>query len=270
MHANVAALSSIEHLERGRYRGMIDPSWHTGRGAFGGLLAATLLDAMSDVVGDAERVPRSLTVHFCAPCTGPYELKAEVVRAGSRVTHATARIGVGGETTTFASASFCKDRREAHHYAHATMPRVEPALEARAVPQGVPGLPPFFRYVDARFCGDVMPFSGAAQPLVQAWVTMRDLPRVDAPIAAMLLDTLPPAMIATFTAPRAVASVDFTVHFFEHLPLATAISAPDADPHHLVSIASRWAGDGYGEELRDLWTPDGVLVAQCRQLLALL
>jgi hypothetical protein len=37
-----------------------------------------------------------------------------------------------------------------------------------------------------------------------------------------------------------------------------------------VSIASRWADDGYCEELRDLWSPHGVLLAQCRQLLALL
>jgi acyl-CoA thioesterase len=66
--------------------------------------------------------------------------------------------------------------------------------------------------------------------------------------------------------PRPLASVDFTIHFF------TGFAHPSAatDEHQLVTIQSRWADDGYTEELRELWSPRGELLAQCRQLIALL
>lgn len=244
----------------------IDASWYQGRGAFGGILAALLLRAMRDRVGDAARTPRSLTVHFCGPATeGPSEVHAEIVRAGSRVTHASARLVRGGETSTLATASFCRTR-PGPAYALAEMPVVAPAASLPELPQGLPGVPSFFAHVDARFAGETMPFSGASRPEVAAWVRLREPVPIDAAVAALLLDALPPAITATFDGPRAVASVDFTVQLFERLP--ERAGAPDE--HHLVAIRSRWADDGYAEELRDLWSPQGVLLGQCRQLLALL
>ena len=68
------------------------------------------LAAMTEDLNDAERIPRSLTVHFCAPASGEIDAHDRVVRVGSRVTHATARIANEKGVTTFASASFCKDR----------------------------------------------------------------------------------------------------------------------------------------------------------------
>ncbi len=246
--------------------GSIDASWYQGRGAFGGLMAAMLLRAMRAKVGDEARTPRSLTVHFCGPATeGPIDVRTEVVRSGSRVTHAMARVTKGDETTTFATASFCRSRT-GPSYALAKRPDVAPASELPSIPRSMPGLPAFFEHVDARFAGPVLPFSGAATPEIAAWVRLREPAPVDAAVAALLLDALPPAIIATFDAPRAVASVDFTIHFFERLP--EHAGAPD--DFHLVAIRSRWADDGYAEEIRDLWSPSGVLLAQCRQLLALL
>jgi acyl-CoA thioesterase len=246
--------------------GSIDASWYQGRGAFGGVMAALLLRAMREKVGDDARTPRSLTVHFCGPATeGRIDVRTEVVRTGSRVTHATARVMKGEETTTFASASFCKSRT-GPSYALAEMPAVAPASSLPSVPASTPGLPAFFEHIDARFAGPILPFSGSATPEIAAWVRLREPAPVDAAVASLLLDALPPAIIATFDAPRAVASVDFTIHFFERLPEP----AGAADDFHLVAIRSRWAGDGYAEEIRDLWSPGGVLLAQCRQLLALL
>jgi acyl-CoA thioesterase len=246
--------------------GSIDASWYQGRGAFGGIMAALLLRAMREKVAEPERTPRSITVHFCGPATeGPIDVRAEVVRSGSRVSHATARAMRDGETTTFASASFCKSRT-GPSYALAKMPEVAPPGGLPEIPRGMPGLPAFFEHVDARFAGPTLPFSASATPEIAAWVRLREPAPVDAAVVALLLDALPPAITATFDAPRAVASVDFTIHFFERLP--ERAGAPD--DFHLVAIRSRWADDGYTEEIRDLWSPSGVLLGQCRQLLALL
>jgi acyl-CoA thioesterase len=245
-------------------KGTIDASWYQGRGAFGGIMAALLLREMQAKVGDRERIPRSVTVHFCGPATeGPVEVKTEVVRSGSRVSHVTARVVRGDETMTLATASFAKPR-SGPSYVRAEMPKVAPSSECRDVPRGIPGMPAFFEHVDARFCGEHMPFSGGKVPEVNAWVRLREAEPVDAAVVACLLDVLPPAITSTFEAPRAVASVDFNVQLFS-IP-----EALDPTAFHLCAIRSRWAGDGYTEELRDLWSADGVLLGQCRQLLALL
>ena len=125
---------------------------------------------------------------------------------------------VSGEkgTTTFGSASFCKDRPLAEHYVHTSMPDVPPASSIPELPPGIPGLPAFFEHVDVRFCGTTMPFSSSPSKdaEVMAWVRLREPAPIDAPLAALLLDTLPPAISATFGVPRALASVDFTIQLF--------------------------------------------------------
>ena len=169
---------------------------------------------------------------------------------------------------TFASASFCKSR-EGVRYKPTSMPSVAAPGAVRDFPRGVPGVPTFFDHIDARFCGDVMPFSGSKVAAVAAWVRLHETDaneEIDAPLAAFLLDTLPPAVGATFGRPRPLATVDMTVHFFERF----ADVAWKASDFHLVSITSRWADDGYAEELRDLWSPTGQLLAQARELIALL
>lgn len=271
MQDGIRRSTSLEKLSPSLWKGQIDPSWHQGRGAFGGLAAALLLSAMEEEVADPERTPRSFTISFCAPCVGDFELRSELVRKGSRVAHANARIvsASTGDVMTMATASFCRARNDSTSYATAVMPRVGSATDHRDFPRGVPGIPKFFDQIDARFCGDVMPFSGAKEARVAAWLRMRpelDL-EVDASIAAMLLDILPPAVAATFEMPRPLASVNFTVDFFSALPLRPT---PSRDAFYLASITSRWAGEGYTEELRDLWTEGGALLAQCRQLIALL
>lgn len=245
----------------------VEPSWHQGKGGFGGLLAAKALAAMTEDVDDLERVPRSLTMHFCAPATGELELTTEIVRVGRLVTHATARFEGERGVTTFGSSSFAKDRPGAERYVHAEMPEVQGPALASELPATTPGVPAFFEHVEARFCGSARPCSGtpSKDARVRAWVRLREPAPVDAPTAAILLDALPPAITTTFSELRPVASVDFTIHFFVRFPLADLA----AGEHCLVAITTRWADDGYAEELRDLWSPRGALLAQCRQLIAL-
>ena len=46
--------------------------WSAGRGPHGGYLAAMLLRALIETVDDAQRSPRSLTIHYArAPAAGP-------------------------------------------------------------------------------------------------------------------------------------------------------------------------------------------------------
>lgn len=248
--------------------GTIDPSWLQGRGAFGGLVAAIFVRAMEEEVADPSRRLRSLTVHFPSPATGAYRVRSSIVRAGRAVTHVRAELEAERGIAAFATASFCASREHSPSYSNATMPDVAPPGEASplSLPSGV--APEFLSHVDVRFVGPSFPFSGSARPApIAAWVRLREPPvAIDAAMAALYLDTLPPAITVLFTGRKPVASVDFTVQIFDRLPRADL----RPDDHLLVSIASRWADDGYTEEIRDLWTPSGVHLATCRQLLAIL
>ena len=177
---------------------------------------------------------------------------------GSRVSHATARIANGARgVTTFASASFCKDRPAPEHYAHASMPDVEPAASlsraaASRASRGMRGVLRARRRALLR--SDQAVLRPAKEARIAAWVRLREPAPLDAPLAALLLDALPPAVSATFGVPRPLASVDFTIHFFARLRERGRAAT---DEHQLVTIRSRWADDGYTEELRELWSPRG-------------
>jgi acyl-CoA thioesterase len=89
---------------------------------------------------------------------------------------------------------------------------------------------------------------------------------LDAALCAGLMDAYPPSVLARVEGLRPVASVDFTMHFFHALP------RPEERPgaQYLRTGHSRWAAGGFSEDYQELWSEDGTLIAQCRQLIAVL
>jgi len=246
----------------GVYEGTIEEGWFQGRGAFGGLVGAVIVEAAVAEVGDPARVVRTANIHFSAPAAaGPARAMVEVLRSGNRITQAAVRIVQGDAIVTFGSVTLSKPRPDTMAYARAVMPDVPPPAAIAPFPS-YPDGPKFLQHYELRFAWGV-PFSGANEPRMAAWIR----PRVGVPVTAGVMlgisDVLPAACCAMMAAPRPIASVDLGFNALAPLP-----SAQDA--FYLVSIESRWAGDGYTEELRDLWDERGVLVAQCRQVIALL
>lgn len=260
--------TSWARTDAGVYTGVIDPSWYQGRGAFGGLLGGAILRGLMRTVEAPARIPRSLTVHFCAPAVaGPLELHTRVERTGSSVTHASARLLQQGEPVCLATATFAQARKTGLRYADARMPDVAPAHDVPPVPSDLPMFPVFARnHFEYRFAGTSVPYSSSPEARLDVWLQPRAREIVDAPMAVGLLDAPPPAVLARLDRVQAAATVDLTIHFFHALPL------PDDDGtrHHLVAMRSRQGADGYTEQLAELWTADGTLIAQCRQLVALL
>jgi acyl-CoA thioesterase len=250
----------------GRYRGTLDETWYQGRGVYGGVLAASVLRAMRAEVPDTERRPRSLTVHFAAPAVaGPALLDVRVEREGTRVSHLSARVLQADKPVALATATFAASRRESVHYDRSTRPAVPPPSEVEFIPWN-PFFPVFVKHFELAFCHGSMPYSGAEHPRLGGWMRLVEPTLLDAPLAAAYLDSWPPGVLAVVSDPRAAASVDFRIDFFADLPRASAV----VGEHHLVTVESTFASDGYTEELRELWTEDGVRLAQCRQLIALL
>lgn len=256
----------ITPLGEGRYRSRFDAPWYQGRGAFGGVVAGQILRAMEREVADAGRSVRSFTVHFCAPASeGEAELSVRIERAGKLVTHATARIENAAGVVSVASATFGIPRAAGAEYLDAKRPEVSPPSEVGMVPDDLP-MPAFCQFFEYRFCVGSAPYSGA-EPRAGGWIRPKGDPLVlDPALCVALLDAYPPSVLSTMKEFRSVASVDFTVHFFHALPRP----ADPAGAYYLRTGVSRWAGEGFAEDFQELWTEDGVLLAQCRQCIAVL
>lgn len=252
--------------EAGRFSLVIDPSWYQGRGAFGGVVAGSLLEAMTAVVSDKRRRPRSLTVHFCAPAgAGKHALEVRVERAGSRVTHMSGRLLDGDKVVGLASATFAAPRDAPLSFQDAKAP-VAPPFETVPAVTNTALMPTFCQHFEYRYCLGHVPFAAAEEAHLGGWIRPRSHERLSSTLAVGLLDAFPPAAFAKADGLLQAASVDMTVHFFEPLPLENG----HKDGRALVDARSRVCAGGYAEELAELWSEDGLLLAQCRQLVALL
>jgi len=244
-----------------------EEAWYQGRGVYGGVVAGALVREMSanvltDGVDGAARPLRWLTVHFCAPATGVGELRAETVRRGSSVTHVRSELRRDETMIAFASATYARARPAAKAWVRPTMPSV-PAPSTLAPFAALPS-PTFASHFELRFCHGPLPLSGSQQPELGAWIRFADPLLVDTAAALALLDAAPPAAMATMTRLRPMATVALSCQLFEPLPLANA----KADDHYLLIVRSNVSGDGYSEELDELWSADGRLIALCWQTIA--
>lgn len=247
----------------GRWKGGFTRPWFQGRGAYGGLVAAVLLRGMTEVVGDALRAVRTLTVHFCAPAVeGESTLHAERVRAGFTVSHATARIVQGEQTVALASATFAAGRHDATAYCDLVAPSLPAPAEVAPVPDGV-GMPAFADFFEFRFAPEAVPFASSEVARLAGYIRPRAPLQLDPMLTVGLIDAFPPAAFARLDGPRGAASVDFRVQFFSPSDAAD-------DTAWALDLRSRWARDGLTDETATLWSPSGRLIARCDQLIALL
>lgn len=255
-----------------RFVGRVDPSWYQGRGSFGGVLAAAIIDAATRTSaedGGPPRPLRSLHLHFVAPARGDYALTIEPVRVGRRVSTLLARVTTDDGVAAIGTLSLGLAREPGGaapqpRWCTPRRPDVPPPEAVAPVPDDAPGAPVFLRHMDLRFCYGSAPMSGASEPELGLWIRTRAPTVLDAPIVALLLDAPPPTAMALAMTPA--ATVDLTMHFF------APASGDDLRPgaFAFVHLRSRWAGDGYLEEVRDLYAPSGALLGECRQFIAML
>jgi hypothetical protein len=270
MSGEVASVFDLRR-EGGAFAVDVPSGWLQGRGAFGGLVAAWLARAAEGTEADPERALRTLAVEIVGPVrVGPARLTVEPLRIGNGVSTYDVRLlqtedGGLEAIQAHAVASFGKRRVPDRDFSVLRAPSdVPPASEVEPLPIEPPLGPEFAQHLEFRgFAG--LPMSA---PLRQAdggaktlgYVRMKVPPRVvDVAYLAAVADAYWPAILATEPLLRPTATLSFTLD----LVVDPASIAPDAP---LLVVARALAGrDGYVVEERQVFEPDGRLVALNRQ-----
>lgn len=243
--------------------GYFDESWYQGRGVFGGLSAAIILQGMIEL--EPNRNPRSFTLHCAAPIkAGPAKLFVNCERRGAKVSHLSARLlDSQQQVLAFASASF-GETRPLKQEIQAPPPPVAPLPEEVAeVPKTLPIMPAFCQYFSYRFCLDYLPYTQAQQASIGGWCELRQPLDLSFPYIACILDAWAPALFPTLKAPIRAASVDFSYHFLCSREELSALALPFLYRGEVLSLY-----EGYAEERDFLWDKDGKPIASARQLYA--
>ena len=258
MSASFLRDTAVEALGDGSYRGHVSADWFTPRGANGGCLAAVVLRAIMAAEPDASRAPRSLTLHYLRP-PGEGEVRIAVTeeRRGGSVSTYSARMEQDGRLCVLALAALSQDFSSSLTYAPA-MPDVPP-------PNGLavrddPSLPRISHRFAMQGAVGHEPFSGGPEALTGGWIAFAgDEPSpLDAPALALLSDAWLPSMFVLAQDFIGVPTIDLTIHF-------RARTAGRTGPA-LAIFRSRTSAEGFFEEDGELWSEDGTLLAQSRQL----
>jgi acyl-CoA thioesterase len=252
------------------FEGAMSRDWWVVRGPNGGYVAAVILHALEERLADSERAVRSLTVHYTAPpVEGPVRILTAIERAGRSLSTLSARMVQGDRLLALALAAFSKPWKNVEFH-HASMPEVAPpeTTPSGRAPRSGPPIPIHDRY-DVRWALGSPPFSGASEALAGGWIRLAEPRVVDAAVVAALVDAWTPSVFSWATPAvqiSAVPTIDLTIHFRASLPLKGA----RAEDYSLAIFRAREAREGFFEEDGEIWSREGILVAQSRQLAILM
>ena len=253
--------TAVTALGDGAWAAEVDAGWFAGRGPNGGYLAAMVLRAMAAEVGDAAREPRSLTCHYLRPpAAGPVRIAVTVERSGRATSTLTARLLQDDRPCVLAVAAFGIEVPASAAYA-GTAPTVPGPDAVAPADNSASGLSIVSRFELRPALGGRI-FGGAGEALTGGWLRFAEERPTDAVALAMFADAWFPAPWVRLREPVSAPTIDLTVHF--RAPRAAAALAPGAPV--LAVFRSSTAADGFFEEDGELWSPDGVLLAQSRQL----
>ena len=254
---------------RRRYMATLDRSWWVHRGPNGGYLAAIVLRALTDAVADPERSVRSLTVHYVAPPgDGTIEISTSIERTGRSLTSCSARFEQGGTLIGLALAAFSKPRPgpEFNDLSRPEAPPPEDCALPDPLPSGDFAPPAIAARWETRIVRGEQPGTPTGEAVVSRWIRLPEGRVVDHLVATAITDGVIPAVFGRIGTGIIVPTVDLTIHFRAALPAPGA----RADDYVLAHFTTGAVAEGFLEEDGEIWSRDGVLLAQSRQLAAVL
>jgi acyl-CoA thioesterase len=229
------------------------------RGPNGGYLAALLARAGDAQVADPARQLRSLSTYYLRPpVAGPARIEATTEKDGRSVTFLRLRMIQDDRTALLATGAWATARPglEVDTW---TPPEAPPPDQC--TPLARPRQIRVHAQWEIRGARTDM-LAGNGAPDLVWWVRPPAHRPLDAPMLVAIADVFPPAIFGVLAEPVAVPTMDLTVHLRTEL---TRVRWQAGD-WLLARFATRRATGGFLEEDGEIWTADGILLAQSRQL----
>lgn len=235
----------------------VPDGWGTPVGPNGGYVCAALLTAMAALEATRDRLPRSLTAHFLrALRPGPARIEIAAERVGRSMTSLSARVVQEETVCVVALAAYAG------------------AYEATAYSQPAPAVPPPHDVAPAEPADPMFTISprlhlrptfgpppgrGGDRAETGGWTTLREHQPLSLAALALYADTWAPSVWGRLDHKTPAPTIDLTLHFRQ-------APAPGADRWVLTRFVSHTAADGFFEEDGHVWSADGTLLVQSRQL----
>jgi acyl-CoA thioesterase len=201
--------------------------------------------------------PRSLTLHYLAPpAEAQIDVATEIVRAGRSATFLRITMGQEDKPVVLALAVCGAWYDDAPSWSDLDQPDLPPREECILIDPSRTGVPP----LQGRYETYIATRDPEARPIqVDGYIRTREPHPADHVALAAISDAfIPPAFFRTHE-PIIVPTLELTIHFR---------GAPPEGEHPWIhgTFVSRVAGGGVCEEDGELWSEDGRLLVQCRQL----
>ena len=249
----------LDATAAGVYERVIDTTWWGWNGQFGGYVLALALEAARRHNPDPTLTERSLTLHFLRRLPeGVCRIEVVTQRQGRTAATFSIRIFVEDRLCVAGLALFGSDRRN-QEFQHAPVPSLDPPVgEASSVP--LPG--EALDQLDI-WPGEPMRFPMADPPVaVGGWIRLRNGGHADERFCVLAADAYPPAFLFHHSRPAVGGTLEFTAHF-RTPPPDSVVS--DTEPVRLV-LRVKASVAGYIDEDCEIWSADGLLLMQSRQL----
>lgn len=255
-----SAATSVTGRGDGSYAAEIEPGWDIFGVTNGGLLLALAGRAMTEESG---RQLVSVTGRFVNPVSsGPVEIGIETLKEGFSLTTLRGMMSTGDRplVTFSGSLSGTATARASAVMTHGEPPPLPPPEECpRLLPAGdAPLPPPFAGKVECRLHPDdtTLGQDRPGPPQVRGWFRLTDGELLDPLGLVLASDGFPPAIFFSTLPIGWTPTVDLTVHI------------RDPGPYEWVScrFTTRFVDGGWLEEDGEMWSQEGRLVAQSRQL----
>ncbi len=255
--------SSVTRTNDGHFAIDVPSGWEQGRGAFGGLVVAALARAVIASEPDEARTLRTVSLEILSPLSPSSRalIRVEPLKRGSGVSAYDARIledEPGGAAVRARATFTLATSRTRELDLDARPPEMRPYESVPVAPIGPPLGPVFTQHFEFRPTVGV-PFSGDASTGVEGWVRPLACSEWGPPEWLAMVDTYWPTPILRTTTPRPMVTLNFAAHLVE---------APPRGPLYFRSRASV-GKDGFVDELRELFAPDGRLVVSNPQVIAI-
>lgn len=243
----------------------IPSGFEQGRGAYGGLVLGVMQRCVEAFLDMPDRPLRSLDAQLLGPVlAGEATVRVEPLRLASNIVAARALLTQNGEIATHLVAVFGRTRPVDLAWDEIVPPELPPpdSLPVLDIPKGV--APAFTEHFAFRIAGP-LPYMGVAESRTAGWVQTRlPMQRPDAGWVLALADAWWLTPMVRCNGPRPAATLTFGFQL-----LCDPSSLDPSQPLFHRGYTPRLQ-EGYGIDDRELWSPDGRLVARNQQVMVLI